>query len=187
LHTEFEVKGYHGFSDTAVDGNAHSEIYNDAETNSLTLDRTQNADGTFTTRTEASDGSWESVLHNATGTAVSDSWARAADGSHGEDTFDSDGSVDGITYYADGTYSTYSREADGDAELDYFSAEGTQSRDAWWHSDGTYGGDVSYSDGSSYSTQHNLNDTWDTYLTDPQGQTVHTVFEADGASHVVPA
>ena len=80
----------------------------------------------LTTVTAATDGSNTSVvdIYDEGGQKVADTW-RNSDGTYGSDSFNSiDGSVNGIAYNANGSYTTFSRDGQGNVDASLYDAQG---------------------------------------------------------------
>lgn len=88
------------------------------------------------------------TFYDATGFKQGDSWAKV-DGSHGRDVYGSDGSSSGESHYVDGTYSTYSNDGLGASNITWYGAQGIKTSDSWVEADGSHGGDLYSSNGSS--------------------------------------
>ncbi len=104
-------------------------------------------------------GDIEALTLNAAGTAVtSDTWTKA-DGTHGQDTYNADGSESGKLFYADGGYATYIDDGQGNITTDYYTTNGILFSWSAEHSDGTSLSGTQFSNGLttlSDSTPGNL-------------------------------
>jgi YD repeat-containing protein len=128
------------------------------------------ANGTTTTIFAGRDG---------TGQKLSDTWSTIY-GGHGDDTFNVDGSSSGNAYNVDGSHSTYTDDGAGARLRQDFDATGFKTGDSWKHSDGTFGNDVFYANGSSTGTEHHADGTYSAYAKDGHGDIQITNYDADG-------
>ena len=122
----FASDGRHGTDIFNADGSSHGTAYE--------------VDGSSSTYMRDAQGNFEQDLFGKDGTLINDIWF-GADGSHGSDTNNTDGSSKGAEYHANGSYSSYVDDgAQNRTETDY-SATGIALGDRWIKSDGEYGDD----------------------------------------------
>ena len=94
---------------------------------------------------------------------LSDSWTKS-DGTHGTDTFNSDGSISAsTTYQVDGSYVSYTTDGLGDTTTTNFDASGNKLNDTWTKADGSYGNDTFNADGSSTGVVIRADGSYDDY------------------------
>jgi Ca2+-binding RTX toxin-like protein/GH24 family phage-related lysozyme (muramidase)/pantothenate kinase len=125
-------------------------------------------------------GSYSLTWYDAQRNKTSDLWAYNT-GSHGTDTFNTDGSSVGIGYNPDGSYYTSTRDVQGNyAELG-FNASGIKTYDYFWHqADGSRSEDYFNADGSSNGSTHNASGSYSSYTDDGHGNVTTTNFDASG-------
>jgi len=186
---------------TKVDGSHGNDLFNSDGTSSGT---TVSADGTFSTyvnngqglittdnfdssgvlsgsNTRATDSQSDvfTTYYGADGAKLSDAWTQV-DGSHGSDTFNSDGSSSGVAYQRNGNYSTYTNDGQGDLSTLLFNAQGTKTGDSWTHADGSFGSDTFIADGSSTGAVHAPDGSYSTYTNDGHGDIGTTTYNTQG-------
>jgi Ca2+-binding RTX toxin-like protein len=121
---------------------------------------------------------------DGTGAKQRDVWTRA-DHTHGDDTFNSDGSSTGKVFYVDGTSSSFVDDGHGDRTQQTFDALGRKTGDSWIQSDGSYGSDVFDGNGSSAGITHDADGSYNTYSDDGHGHRLVQAFDAFG--HPIPS
>src|SRR6185369_3911758 len=88
-----------------------------------TISETTFADSDYRTTVNDGLGGVTSTLFSASGVKLSDSWSKA-DGTHGSDTFNGDGSSTGVIYQASGAYSTTASDGQGQTITKNFNWQG---------------------------------------------------------------
>ncbi|WP_459203872.1 calcium-binding protein [Ralstonia pseudosolanacearum] len=102
------------------------------------------------------------------GTALSDSW-QSVDGSHGIDTFQSNGSSRGQSWYANSRTGVSFGDGTGNNTTYIYNAFGNLVADNWTKSDGSSGTDTINGDSSRAGKVTNADGSTSTYTTDSQG------------------
>jgi Ca2+-binding RTX toxin-like protein len=141
---------------------------------------THNSDGSYSICDSDQLGNVVTTDFDSAGKALDDNWTHV-DGSHGNDTFNADGSRTGISYLADGTYQTIADDGQGDRTTTSFGANGTELGDSWQHSDGTHGTDAFAPDGSSVKTAYGVDGRYVITTDDGQGNVSTQYYNADGS------
>jgi Ca2+-binding RTX toxin-like protein len=113
------------------------------------------------------------------GRILGDYW-QAADGTHGNDTFNLNGSSSGSIYQTTGDYSTYVSKGAGNYSLVNYAASGVKISDSWNLSDGSYGSDTYNADGSSSGASYNPDGSYSSYTKDSLGNIKTTNYDING-------
>jgi YD repeat-containing protein len=163
----FAHKADGSYSIYTDDGRGHRLTANyDAQGNLVpSVSETNFPDGSYRITVDDGLGNITSAFFGAGGVEISDSWMKS-DGSHGSDTFGSDGSSTGTAYRPDGSYSTSAKDGQGQTVTTNYSwggdrtgssvtevnglnsittfknAAGVKVRESWVHADGTSGDDL---------------------------------------------
>ncbi len=164
--------GSYSTLEISSDGTTHSEFWDAGGELAFMEETLRFPDGSYSTHAEQADGAWETSTFDMTGWLMSYAWQRA-DGSHGSDAYDSDSSIASTAYDADGNYWIYEKEADGTAQIAYYTAAGEQTSESWWLvGDLYYGGEASGLDGSSYALSHALDGSWSAIVARADGSQI---------------
>ncbi|HWW04223.1 calcium-binding protein [Collimonas sp.] len=147
------------------------------------------ADGSYTTYANDGQGKTTLTTYRANATvlgniSLSDDvngnqnnvWQNA-DGTHGTDTHNVDGSGAGTSYAADGSHNSYVIDTQGDVTTTFFNASGNKLRDSWLKADGTSGQDVFNANGSSSGATHRTDGSYSKYTNDGMGNIVTTNYD----------
>lgn len=108
------------------DGSRGSDIYN---ADGSCIGTSYSADGSYYIYTNDGMGNSSEENYDANGIKISDSWIKA-DGTHGIDAFNADGSSTGTIYQVDGSYSTYTNDGLGHIVTVNFDAYGNPTNSA---------------------------------------------------------
>lgn len=127
-----------------------------------------NPDGGHSTIVNDGHGNVTTTVFGSDGAKTSDAWTKA-DGSHGSEVFNSDGSSSGNSYFANGTSTTYANDGKGNAQTINLNSAGLKTSDSWTASDGSSGSDTFDAAGARTSI-----------VKDAQGNTTTTLFNALG-------
>ena len=93
--------------------------------------------GTAGSKTTTTDGVTTTAFYNASGKETGDTWTNT-NGTHGYDTWNTDGSSDSTSYKADGSYTEWTNDGQGDTTTQGYDANGNLTAEWWRNADGSY-------------------------------------------------
>ncbi len=183
---EISVGGSSVIVDGAFSGQVGAVTFADGGTMSLAqlMAQAEIVPSTVTSTTDTSvafdaSGNIRVTTYAADGTAVSDSW-QSVDGSHGIDTFQSNGSSRGQSWYANRRTGVTFGDGTGNNTTYIYNALGNLVADNWTKSDGSSGTDTINGDGSGAGTATNEDGSKSTYATDSQGNKTTQFYSSEG-------
>ena len=111
--------------------------------------------GSTSTYTNDGAGDVTTDYYSPAGVLTHDAWTQA-NGSHGTDTFNADGSSSGIAYSANGAYTTYTNDGAGDLTTLDYNAQGQYVGDTWARANGSHGTDTFNAATDAFSGDYTL-------------------------------
>jgi len=181
-----KADGTHGADVFNADGSSSGTTYNaDNSYNSYVNDGYGNVTTSYfdlngietgyITATNDGLGNITTTNYAATGLKLSDTWSKA-NGTHGSDVFNVDGSSSGTSYNADGSYTKYIEDVNGHISTTNYDANGNPLTGYSKHTDDGLGNTTTT---NFSSTGVKLSDTW----TKADGSSGTDVFNANGTSN----
>src|SRR5882724_994577 len=127
-----------------------------------------------------SNGTQFTIYESNSGKITGEDWANSAAGTHGFDSFNSDGSSVQTAYNADGSYSSTQSDGLGNSSTNFFAADSTLVSDTWQNANGAFGDDTFNADGSSAGRSYSADGSYIGYTDDGQGNVLEAQYSALG-------